>query len=241
MISTISLVNANIDWKKKKIICWIYCTTFIPRFLKVSTKTWIFSAGICSGLRAEPKETRTAPSEMDNITITILLGIGKYQHHNKKESGITCGWVHEFLELPLQRLSILQLQTSHLAKRSASEFVIIFNLLQYNNKKKQMIYHRGLCQASSASQRDCKTLGWPKPQWYITCFFNGVLHWSKIKAIKKWSYAFGCEKRRNIALSLFSNLNNVWQILPRSVGDWMAVGEIYGQPFSQNCVRVIHI
>ena len=42
-------------------------------------------------------------------------------------------------------------------------------------------------------------------------------------------------------MSLFSNLNNVWQILPRSVGDGMAVGEIYGQPLSQDCVRVIHI
>ena len=58
----------------------IHPKTFIPRFLKVSTKTWIFSAGICSGLRAEPKETRTAPSEMEsiNITITILPGIGKF-------------------------------------------------------------------------------------------------------------------------------------------------------------------
>ena len=121
--------------EREKIICWIYCTTFIPRFLKVSTKTWIFSAGICSGLRAEPKETRTAPSEIKSINISMLLGIGKYQHHIKMKGSTTCGWVHEFLELPLQRLGILQLQTSDLAKKSASEFCdhlcwIFFSLLK---------------------------------------------------------------------------------------------------------------
>ena len=39
----------------------------MPNCLKVSMNTWIFSWGIWSGLREDPKDTRTAPSVAESM------------------------------------------------------------------------------------------------------------------------------------------------------------------------------
>ena len=137
MILTISLVNANIDWKRKKSYVGYIVQPSFPGSWRCQRR--LGSSQRASALAWEPSQRKQGQLPLrwrpSTLRSPVILGIGKYQHHINMKGSITCGWVHELLEFPLQRLSILQLQTSDLAKRSASEFVTIFNLLQYNKKK----------------------------------------------------------------------------------------------------------